>query len=111
MTRLLLALLTVIVVAVLPASAQGGGPRREFVVAPNRAMSVTRAVLVNQGFEVVRVQTVGNDRVVYYRRGNMGNGKGAGRPMKLIIRRTGNRVVFVETPAAILADIDVKLKS
>jgi hypothetical protein len=110
MTRSLLALLVVLAVAIRPASAQGG-PRHEFVVAPNRAMSVTRAVLVNQGFEIVRVQTVGNDRVVYYRRGNMGNGKGAGRPMKLIIRRTGNRVVFVDTPTVILTDIDVKLKS
>ena len=93
-----------------PLSAQGHGPKKEFVVAPNRAMSVTREVLVHQGFEVIRIETHGNDQVVYYRRGNMGKGKGKGPPVKLIVRQVENRVVFVDTPDAVLVDINVRLK-
>ena len=93
-----------------PLSAQGHGPKKEFVVAPNRAISVTREVLVHQGFEVIRIETRGNDQVVYYRRGNMGKGKGKGPPVKLIVRQVENRVVFVDTPDAVLVDINVRLK-
>src|SRR3989475_524238 len=102
------------VVLVVPAVAQGHGhghgPKKEFVVAPDRAVLVTREVLVHQGFEVVRIEQMGNDQVVYYRRGNMGRGKGKGPPMKMIIRRVENRVVFVNTPDAVLVDINVRLK-
>lgn len=110
MTTRLRWLIPMMVLFALPLAAQGRGPKREFVVAPTRAMSVTREVLVHQGFEVVRVEVVGNDRVVYYRRGNMGRGKGHGPLVKMIIRRVGNRVVFVDTPNAILVDINVRLK-
>jgi hypothetical protein len=105
-------LLTVLVLALAAsmASAQGRGPRREFVVEPVRARSITREVLVHQGFEIVRIQTVGNDQVIYYRRGNMGRGKGKGPVVKMIIRRVENRIVFVDTPDAILVDINVRLR-
>lgn len=96
------------VVAATPAPAQGH--KKEFVVAPDRAVSVTREVLVRQGFEIIRIEKVKNDQVVYYRRGNMGKGKGKGPPVKLIIRRVENRVVFVDTPDNILVDINVRLK-
>lgn len=79
MTARLRWIVPVVVLLVAPPlalTAQGRGPRKEFVVAPDRAISVTREVLVRQGFEVVRIEVVGNDRVVYYRRGNMGRGKG-----------------------------------
>lgn len=109
MNRSLLALIAVSLCA-LPLAAQGRGPRKEFVVAPDRAISVTRDVLVRQGYEVVRIDIVGNDRVVYYRRGNMGRGKGKGPIVKMIIRRVENRIVFVDTPDAILVDINVKLR-
>ena len=94
----------------IPAQAQGRGPKKEFVVAPDRAISVTREVLVRQGWEVVRIDVVGNDRVVYYRRGNMGRGRGKGPLVKMIIRRVENRVLFVDVPDAILVDINVKLR-
>ncbi|HYU08783.1 MAG TPA: hypothetical protein VEK77_05315 [Gemmatimonadales bacterium] len=105
---LLLTLLTSLVGA--PAIAQGRGPKKEFVVPQSRAVIVTRDVLGRQGFEVIRIEHVGNDQVVYYRRGNMGRGKGKGPPLKLIIRRVENRVVFVDAPDAVLVDINVRLK-
>ncbi len=94
-----------------PLAAQGRGPKR-YAVAPNRAVVVTREVLGRQGFEVIRVETVGNDQVVWYRAGNRGRGRGKGPPMRMVIRRDPvvNRIVFLETPPAILVDIDVRLR-
>lgn len=94
----------------VPVIAQGHGPKKEFVVPQNRAVIVTKDVLARQGFEVIRIEQVGNDQVVYYRRGNMGKGKGKGPPLKMVIRRVENRVVFVDTPDAILVDINVRLR-
>jgi len=113
MKRSLLLLTGLLALGVAPAAAQGhgNGHKKEFVVAPDRAVSVTREVLVHQGYEVVRIETVGNDQVVYYRRGNMGHGKGQGPPMKMVIRHVENRVVFVDTPDVILVDINLRLRS
>ena len=110
MKRSVLAVLALALLVAVPATAQGRGPKKEFVVAPDRAISVTREVLVRQGFEVVRIEVVGNDRVIYYRRGNMGRGKGKGPVVKMIVRRVENRVVFVDTPDGILVDINVRLR-
>jgi len=91
-----------------PLAAQGKA--KHYAVTTDRAVIVTREVLVKQGFEVVRVSREGDNQVVYYRRGNEGKGKGKGKLEKLIIRREADRVVFVDTPAAVLVDIDVRLR-
>jgi hypothetical protein len=92
-----------------PALAQGRGSK-QYAVTNDRALVVTREVLVRQGYEVVRVERGGPDIVVWYRRGNMGRGRGKGPPVKLVIRRDAERVVFLQTPSAILVDIDVRLR-
>src|SRR5438445_9681709 len=108
MNRLLLAV-ALSALAVSPAVAQGHGPKKAFLIEPSHAMSVTRDVLVHQGFEIVRVEQSGNDQVVYYRAGNKGKGKGP--PMKFVVRQMGSHVVFVDTPQPILVEINLKLKS
>ena len=92
----------------MPLAAQGQGKR--YAVTKDKAVSVTREVLVKQGFEVVRIETDGPSQVVYYRAGNRGKGKGKGKVEKMVIRREAERVVFVDTPAAILVDIDIRLR-
>lgn len=109
MKRMLLVAVGLSLFAV-PGIAQGHGPKKEFVVPQSRAVIVTKDVLARQGFEVIKIEHVGNDQVVYYRRGNMGKGKGQGPPLKMIIRRVENRVVFVNTPDAVLVDINVRLR-
>ena len=102
----------VVVAALLlagPVAGQGRGPKR-YAVTNDRALTVTREVLVRQGYEVVRVENSGHDVVVWYRRGNRGRGKGKGPPVRMVIHRSDDRVVFLNTPSAILVDIDVRLK-
>ena len=108
MRRLSLAILALVVLA-LPAAAQGKGPKK-YAVTNDRALVVTKEVLVKQGYDVVRVENSGHDIIVWYRRGNMGRGKGKGPPVRLVIHRYADRVVFLNTPSAILVDIDLKLK-
>jgi hypothetical protein len=99
------------------ALAQGKGPKgvppgqaKKRVVTADQAILVTRDVLVSHGFEIVRVETVQATRVVYYRRGNMGRGKGKGPIEKIVIRPEPDRVVFVSAPPRrLLPDITVRL--
>ncbi|HYT99629.1 MAG TPA: hypothetical protein VEK85_04595, partial [Gemmatimonadales bacterium] len=109
--RATLVLITVglLVATASAAAAQGKGPKK-YAVTNDRALVVTREVLVRQGYDVVRIEDAGPDVVVWYRRGNMGRGKGKGRPVKMVIHREADRVVFLNTPSAILVDIDVRLK-
>lgn len=97
---------------VLPAtlSAQGHGPRH-YSVTTDRAYVVTHDVLGRHGFEVVRIENLGDDRVIWYRRGNNGRGRGKGPMEKMVIRRipAERRVVFVDAPSDVLVDIDVRL--
>jgi hypothetical protein len=101
----------VLAVSAAPAHAQGKGKGpKHYAVTTDRAVSVTRTVLVRQGYDVVRVERVGTTQVVYYRAGNHGRGKGKGRLEKMVIRTVDRRIVFEQTPPAILVDIDVNLK-
>ena len=89
---------------------RGAGKGKHYPVSRDKAVTVTREVLVRQGFEVVRIETDGPSQIVYYRAGNKGKGKGKGRIEKMVIRREAERVVFVDTPTAILVDIDIRLR-
>jgi hypothetical protein len=66
-------------------------------------------VLVKQGFEVVRVEVTKDSQIIYYRAGNRGKGKGKGRLVRMIVRRSDDGVVLEEAPDAIRLEIGVKL--
>ena len=104
--------LAALAVSVAPAHAQGKskGKDKHYTVSSDRAITVTRNVLVRQGYDVVRVERVGATQVVYYRAGNRGRGKGKGPVQKMVIRTVERRIVFEETPPAIMVDIDVNLQ-
>ena len=93
-----------------PAQAQGKAKTKHYVISSDRAVSVTRTVLVRQGYTVVRVERVGPTHVVYYRGGNMGRGKGKGPIQRMVIRTVRDRVLFEETEPSVLVDIEVRLK-
>src|SRR5215203_2904548 len=86
------------------------GQAKKKVVTADQAIVATREVLVSHGYEVVRVELVQGTRVVYYRRGNMGRGKGKGPVEKIVIRPEPDRVVFVsQPPRGLMIDINVRL--
>ena len=86
-----------------------GNKKKAKVVSTTEAVVVAREILVKHGYEVVRVDIVENTRVIYYRVGNRGRGRGHGRLQKIVVRREPERVVFVDAPRAVLVDINVKL--
>ncbi len=98
-----------LITTAIPVAAQGKGPRK-YAVRNDRALVVTKEVLVKQGYEVVRLENSGPDIIVWYRRGSMGRGRGKGPPVKMVIHREADRVIFVDTPSSILVDIDVRLR-
>lgn len=102
--------LSALALSVAPANAQGKGKDKHYTVSSDRAVTVTRNVLVRQGYDVVRIERVGATQVVYYRAGNRGRGKGKGPLQKMVIRTVERRIVFEDTPPAIMVDIDVNLK-
>ena len=86
------------------------GHAKKKVVTVDQAIFVTRDVLVSHGFEIVRVETVQATRVIYYRRGNMGRGKGKGPVERIVIRPEPDRVIFVSPPPrGLMIDINVRL--
>lgn len=78
-------------------------------VTPTQAVVVSRDVLVMHGFEVVRVETLKTEQVIYYRRGNNGRGRGLGPVEKMIVRPSGSTVVVESAPKNVLLDIRVRL--
>ena len=104
--------------AVSPALAQGkahaaarglppGQAKKQ--VTPAQAVVVSRDVLRLHGFEVVRVETIKTEQVIYYRRGNNGRGRGLGPVEKMIVRPSGSTVVVSAAPDKVLLDIRVRL--
>jgi hypothetical protein len=75
----------------------------------DEAVDVTRIVLREQGFTVVRVEQRGDTRIVYYRRGDMGRGHGKGPVMHMIVRPTRERIVIERAPQSLLLQINVRL--
>ena len=86
------------------------GQAKKKVVTADQAIVTTREVLVSHGFEIVRVERLQTTRVIYYRRGNMGRGKGKGPIERIVIRPEPDRVVFVSPPPrGLMVDINVRL--
>jgi lipopolysaccharide export system protein LptA len=105
-----LTIAAVLVLAAAPAHAQGKSKDKHYRVSSDKALSVTRTVLVEQGYRVVRVERVGATQVIYFRRGNNGRGKGKGPIQRMVIRTVRDRVFFEEAEPSVLVNIDVKLK-
>jgi hypothetical protein len=105
-----LAIVALLGIITAPAHAQGKGNEKHYRVSSDKALSVTRTVLVEQGYHVVRVERVGATQVVYFRRGNNGRGKGKGPLQRMVIRTVRDRVFFEEAEPSVLVNIDVKLK-
>src|SRR5439155_7530388 len=94
-TRLLCVKLGLLLGTAAPAAAQGRGRGRgpkKYVVTNDRALVVTREVLVRHGYEVVRGEDGGPDVVVCDRRGTGGRGGGRGRRGKLELDRERARL-------------------
>ncbi|HEX5408705.1 MAG TPA: hypothetical protein VFW89_02940 [Gemmatimonadaceae bacterium] len=91
----------------------GGMPpgQAKKVVTMDHASDVTRQVLVAHGYTVVKIEIVKGTRVVYYRRGNRGHGRGLGPVERMVIRPDAERVVFEAAPKSVLVDIHIKLGS
>ena len=105
-----LTIAAVLGLAAAPAHAQGKSKDKHYRVSSDKALSVSRTVLVEQGYHVVRVERVGATQVIYFRRGNNGRGKGKGPIQRMVIRTVRDRVFFEETEPSVLVNIDVKLK-
>lgn len=93
--------------SVAPAGHKKGKAKR---VSTQDAFVATRDVLEAHGYEVVRYEERGDTRIVYYRRGNRGRGRGQGPLEKMVIRHVDERVVFDDAPDdRVLLDIRVRL--
>jgi hypothetical protein len=106
--RLLAALVTLLALgamAAAPAQAQSSATARPYAVSAERAMDVTRTVLQRHGFELVRVMRSEDAQVLYYRGDPLGP-EGTRPIERIVIRMVNRRVVFEDTPAALMADID-----
>lgn len=79
------------------------------VISTGDGVIIARDILVKHGYEVVRVDIVDDTRVIYYRVGNRGRGKGKGRLERIVVRREPERIVFVNAPRAVLVDINLRL--
>jgi len=91
-----------------PLAAQGEG-KKAFSVSVDAALDATRATLVQEGYDVVKLEPKDEVLVVHYRRGNMGKGKGKGPMQTMVLRRVRETVVFEEADPALLVKIQLTL--
>jgi hypothetical protein len=110
------ALVAALALGITPAAAQQRvaaanrkGDKEQPAVTLDLALSATKQVLVQQGFEVLSVETLSDRQIVMYRAGNQGRGRGKGPPARLVIRRVENRIVLDDTPDNLKVAIGVKL--
>ena len=89
------------------AAADAGAPGQQKIppgqakkVTTDQAVVVARDVLTNNGYRVVRVERVDGAQVIWYRRGNMGNGKGQGPLEKMVVRPASSIVKLEMTGSA-----------
>ncbi len=113
--RVLLIGVALMAVDFVPAHAQARGrgrgqdkPKKE-VVTVELAISATRDVLAEQGFDLVRIEEEGDLQIVYYRRGNRGRGRGRGPVERFVIRKVDGQVRIKDAPDGIRIGIEVKL--
>ncbi len=96
-----------------PAHAQDRGQNRakkeKETVSIEVAITATRDVLRERGFDVVRIEQGDDFQIVYYRRGNRGRGRGGGPTERLVIRWTPERVEVGDAPDEIRIGIEIKL--
>ena len=74
-------------------------------VTTSQAIVVTRDVLVANGYRVINVAPSGTTQIIYYRRGNMGNGRGLGPIQKIYVVPNGEVVTFRSVPDPLLSTI------
>jgi hypothetical protein len=108
--RLAVVAIAVLGAGVSPAHAQGKGRMKHYAVTTDRAVSVTRTVLIDRGYNVVRIERVGPTQVVYYRLKKNKHSKAVGPVQRIVIRTVRDRVVFEDAEPSVLVDIDVRLK-
>ncbi len=105
--------LVAVVLTPAPAHAQGRGQNRakkeKETVSIEVAITATRDVLREKGFDVVRIEQEDDFQIVYYRRGNRGRGRGGGPVERLVIRWTPERLEVRDAPDEIRIGIEVKL--
>ena len=83
--------------------------KRHKAYTSDEAVDVTRIVLREQGYDLVRIERRGDTRVVYYRRGNMGRGRGKGPVMYMVVRPSRERIIIERAPQSLLVQINVRL--
>lgn len=76
---------------------------------PVQAVDVTRDVFRSHGYQVVRVERVGYDQVIYYYRGNNGRGRGHGPMERMVIRPDHERLVLISAPSPLFAELRIRL--
>src|SRR3954471_24467378 len=74
-------------------------------ITTSQAVVVSRDVLLSNGYQVVNVVPSGTTQVIYYRRGNMGNGRGLGPVQKMYVVPAGEIVRFTSVPDPLLTTI------